>query len=487
MKFRALLFLSGLLLSACGGNGAASTALAPTPTASGSAVTQPITAFGAISAFGSVFVNGVRYDISRASLTKDGSPAIQADLAVGHMALVKGEAESTGVNGSANSIDVEGSVVGNVASIDAPNNKLVVLGQTIIVRTGTSFSANITGGSLTGLAVGDRVEVSGNAAANGDINATRIEKEAGTSFQVLGAVAAINATAHTFKINALNVNYAGAMLDGFAAGHPANTDVVIVRGTVFASATTTLTAARVLPSTADPRSIAGHDTVEQEGLITRFASAADFDVAGKKVATNASTVFRDGTSADLGMNVAVEVHGTLDATTGTLTASVVTIEHVGVVELAAPATAVNKTAGTVTLLGVTVTLNITTRLEDKSSTHLQMFSINDLNANDTLLVRGYESPVGSGKVIATRLERLPSLGTVVYVRGPFSPTIAPQFKILGVVIDTTGATFVTGEHGSLQSAAFFTAAVGKIVRVRGALSGTTVTATQVAIASRDDD
>ena len=42
---------------------------------------------------------------------------------------------------------------------------------------------------------------------------------------------------------------------------------------------------------------------------------------------------------------------------------------------------------------------------------------------------------------ATRLERIPAIGTNVFVRGPFTAATAPQFKIVGITVDTTGANY----------------------------------------------
>ncbi len=485
MKLKLSVFLTGLLLAACGGNGSAPSTFTPP---GGTGLAQPVTTIGSISAFGSVFVNGVRYDISGATLTKNGVAATQTQLAVGQIAVVKGKADSNGANGHADSVDVEGNVIGKISSIDATNSKFVVLGQTVIVNGTTSFSSNITPAAIGSLAKDDYVEVSGNAGANGDITATRVEKETGTSLQVVGNVAGIDTNTKTFKINALNVDYKTATVEGFTAGQPANNDLVVVRGTVFDATTTTLTATKVRPASRDARQVAGRDALELEGLITRFGGATDFDVANKKVSTGPTTVFRNGTAADLAKDVKVEVRGKLYTAGTTLVADVVEIERNGVVELRAPATAVDKTgAGKVTVLGVEVTLNAMTRLEDKSATHMQMFSINDLNANDSVVVRGFESPAGSGKLIATRLERIPALGTDVAIRGPFTATTAPQFKILGVIVDTTGATFTAGEERVLTSADFFTGAVGKFVAVRGTLSGSMIAAKQVRIDNREDD
>ena len=106
-----------------------------------------------------------------------------------------------------------------------------------------------------------------------------------------------------------------------------------------------------------------------------------------------------------------------------------------------------------------------------------MFSLADVKVGDTVLVLGYENPAGSGMVLATRLVRLPPLPMMnVGVRGPFTATTAPQFKILGITIDATSAKLFGTRGQSLTAAEFFTQAVGQIVDVRGTATGSTVTA-----------
>ena len=48
-------------------------------------------ALGPIDGFGSVIVNGVRFDTSSATFTAEGMPATQADLAVGQVVEVQGD------------------------------------------------------------------------------------------------------------------------------------------------------------------------------------------------------------------------------------------------------------------------------------------------------------------------------------------------------------------------------------------------------------
>jgi Domain of unknown function (DUF5666) len=205
------------------------------------------------------------------------------------------------------------------------------------------------------------------------------------------------------------------------------------------------------------------------------------------VTTHASTVFEGGTVADLANGLRVEVHGTLDANQ-VLVADRIEIRRIAAVELESVAANVDAVNSKLQVLGVTVNVDANTRFEDRSSAQVQMFTLADVTDGDTLEVRGYENPAGSGQVLATRLERLPP-STTVELRGPYMATTAPQFTILGVVVDASGASFGHGEDGDshgMASGDFYTQAVGKIVEVRGSLSGTSVSATEVRIESEED-
>jgi len=467
------------VLVACGGGGSGSSM--------SQAGMQPVVTMGTITAFGSVFVNGVRYDVSAASLTKNDNPVAQSALAVGEVALVHGREDAQSGQGAADSVDVEDRVVGPIATIDTAGSQLTVLGQTISVTASTSFGPGITPADLTGLKMGDSVEVSGLPGSGGLIMATRIGRaESNEPLQVMGMAGTVDTAAHTLMINALMVDYSTANLSGFSSGGPAAGDLVIARGTVFDATAVKLTATRLRKAETDRDEQAEGGMVEEEGLITRFASATDFDVAGAKVTTTSSTVFKNGTAADLALNVRVEVRGTLDANK-VLTADVVEIEHIAVIALAATVSGVDTTMSTLTVLGVTISVDSNTRFEDESSAQMQMFALKDVAVGDTVLVRGYEKPAGSGMVLATRLVRLPPLPSMaVAVRGPFTASTATQFKILGIMIDATNATFRKAGDQSLTAAEFFTQAVGQVVDVLGTATGGTVTASKAFIDPQED-
>ncbi len=477
MKAKLVALAALIMLGACGGGGMSSTSMS---------ATQKVATLGTITAFGSVYVNGVRYNVSAASLRKNGRSVMQSGLAVGEVALVQGSQDLQSGQGDASSVEVEDNVVGPVATIDMTANQLTVLGQTVAVTATTSFGPGISPADLTGLAMGDAIEVSGFAGADGVIAATRIARaEAMEPLQVLGTVAGLDMTAHTFMINALTVDYTAAMLGGFSSGQPADGDLVVARGTVFDSGAVKLTATSVQRADMEPGDVADGGHVEQEGLITRFASATDFDVGVQKVTTTPNTRFEGGTVADLTLNVRVEVRGMLDAS-GVLVAEEIEISHIAAIELESTVTAVDAAMNSLTVLGVSITVDSNTRYEDKSSAEVQLFTLANVSVGDTVEIRGYENPVGSGQVLATRLERLPP-STDVEVRGPFTATTPPQFMILGITIDATNASFGADEDQSgLSSADFFTQAVGQIVEARGTATGSTVTATEVRIDHEED-
>jgi hypothetical protein len=447
---------------------------------------MPVMATGTITGFGSIYVNGVHFQTSGATVRKNGVVVDQSQLAVGEIARVKGSMDAAGDAGDAESVDVDENVVGPIAAIDTMNNLVTVLGQTVKISTGTSFSSDIQPADITGLKTGDVIRVSGLIDSSGNISATRIERNGPSApFQVLGTVSSLDATAHTFKINALTVDYSSANITGFASGAPSNGDMVEAQGTMFDNTTTTLTATHLARVESDQEEAGDDRTMEREGLITRFASATDFDVAGKPVTTTSTTVYRNGTASDLALNVKVEVEGTLNSS-NVLVASIVEFHHNGAFELESQATAVNTMGGTVTLLGVQVTVNSMTRLEDNSSAQVMNFSLSNVAVGDTLKVRGYENPAGSGMLVATSLEREPP-STTVTVEGPFTAGMSPDFTVIGITIDASTATLTGSSDMTLSLADFLTQAVGQNVEVSGTLSGTTVMATTIRILRASED
>lgn len=461
------------ILSSCGETDTSSEQPSLTAGISGNGI-----AIGPIATFGSVVVNGVHYDTSNTIFMIDGNAATESDLKVGQIVFVKGTIDSNLASGSANSVDADDNVTGPIDSIDLALSQLVVMGQLVIVNADTSFDDNISPASLEGLAEDDIVEVSGFFTADGATEATRIEKKpAGTRFEVHGFVSNHDAVNFTFSINDLVVDYSNASLDDFPNGQISTDDFVEAKGRSFGASDELIADSVELEGIGIDADDGDH--VEIEGLITRFVSETDFDVAGIAVTTNSNTAFEGGVVADLGLNIKVEVEGTLDSS-GTLVAEKVDIRRGKAIRSTAVVDSVDTTNNSLVMLGITFTTDSLTRFEDKSSADLRPLTISDINVGDYLEIRGTEFPAGSGQILASILER-EDLDTETILQGFVTNVADPTVTILGVTIETNGAVFEDVDDNTISSVEFFNqVGVNSLVKAKGTeSSATTITASEV--------
>ncbi|WP_455197312.1 DUF5666 domain-containing protein, partial [Kaarinaea lacus] len=90
------------------------------------------TTVGEISGFGSIYVNGVRYNTDGATVYIDGNPSSEQSLAVGMVVTVEGSVNSDGLNGTAITVATRTEVEGLVLQNDvAGNGTINVMGQTV--------------------------------------------------------------------------------------------------------------------------------------------------------------------------------------------------------------------------------------------------------------------------------------------------------------------------------------------------------------------
>ena len=473
------------LLASCGGS--ASQSGAPTSA-------HPLYSSGTITGFGSVHLNGKKFDTSNAKIMVNGKSATQADLHAGDVVEVKAHHDANSGADVADEVDFRANVRGPLASIDATpptdpsTHMLVVLGQTVVVSSDTSYGEGISPASVAGLKIGDILEVSGYPQANGDVLATRVDrKPAGTSFEVLGSMSKTDSIAKTFQINALVIDYSTASLQNFPSSGPADGIVVEATGATLGTQGALLATEVEAPGNQEMHADVNADA-EYEGPVTRYVSATDFDVAGHKVTTSDSTVYDNGAAADLATpHVRVEVEGLVDSA-GTLVASKIKFEHGAAVRLRAQVDAFDTTSSpnTVTVLGVKIAVNDLTRYEDHSAEHLVTFNLSNLQMGAWVEVRGTESPAGSNQLTANRVERLETQSDVE-LAGPVKAATQPQFTILAVPVTTTGTTVFSDATGTSTTAdAFYTGLVDKYADAHGSWDGTTLTAVSATLANQED-
>ena len=348
----AILSFAAALVAGCGGGGGdaatAGSSTAPA-TASTAAYTQ-----GTITGFGSVIVNGVRFDESTAAVTdEDGSLTSASSLRLGMRVEVdSAKVDASTATARASAVRYGAQVLGPVSAVAATS--ITVLGQVVDITATTVFDDSLVGG-LAAVAVGTVVKVHGLAdAATGHIVATRVEPETGaTAYRLRGTVASLDTTFKTFAIGSAVISYAG-----LAASQVPDT---LANGVALRVklATTPANGAWVAQSLHVKASKPADTSVAHlRGAITAFTSATAFAVDGLVVdASNAA--FPDGISGVV-LGAQVEVHGTVS--NGVLLATRVSIEsrHRGdddrKLELHGAITAVDATAKTFVLRGVTVSV-----------------------------------------------------------------------------------------------------------------------------------
>ncbi|WP_341889967.1 DUF5666 domain-containing protein [Variovorax sp. YR752] len=331
------------LISACGGGGGSST---------GDGVTAASTfTVGAVRGFGSIIVNGVRFDDSGAEIeNEDGARGSSDDIRLGSMVEVEsGRIDDSTGRATAVRIRFGSEIKGPVASVDPAANSFVVLGQVIEVKAETVFDDSLGASGVAGLA-GKVVEVHAQRdAATGHYVATRIEAEnAATSFKVNGTISALDTTAKTFRIGDALISYATLNAADMPAGLADGMKVRVRMAIDQVNGTWVATGIR-----GGDRRVDDHDDARLQGNVTAYTSATQFEVNGIPVDASAARIDKGPVNA----GSIVEVRGS--ARNGTLVAERVKVldgsdDSISGVELHGDVSGVDGTTKTFMLRGVKV-------------------------------------------------------------------------------------------------------------------------------------
>ena len=385
--FLSAAFVAATLVACGGGGGDSPSGPTSTPTS--------VYAAGPITGFGSVIVNGVRFDDSSATITDDdGRTMAEAELHLGMQVECEGGPGSDDAHGFAHAILVHSALIGPVTAVDTPAGTLTVLGQTVTVDPQTAFDTALTGG-LASVTVGAVIQVHGQFdTASSSYLATRVELDtAATHYKIRGTITALDTTAKTLAIGPTLVDFSTT------AGVP--TDLAVGKLVAARLATTPVAGVWTATAIADgQRLMQDHDEAHLRGVISAFTSATSFSVDGNPVDASSAS-FPDG-QAGIVLGATVEVEGPL--VNGVVVAKVVGVEdeheHDGSrVELHGTISALDTTALTFVVRGVTVSYAGSVDFHDGSATAL---------ANGLFVeVRGGFSADGT-VVDATRIDLKPA-------------------------------------------------------------------------------
>lgn len=480
LRFVALVFVTVFSLAACGGGGGSggdSSGSTPPPVADDPA---EVTVVGPISEFGSVVVNGIRFESSNAEIVVNGEPATEADLRLGQMVTVSGHVNSDGTTGSASRIEFTADVLGPVEDIDLADARVMVMGQAVLINEATVFDDGIDPETLRGIDVGDVVEVSGFINARGEVEATRIDLPTSLEeFRVSGRISDLDMGNFRFRINDLLIDFSIVVVIELPDGAPIEGIFVQVMGTITEDGVLVITSIEIR---FDDMPGEEGDRVELLGFITRFESPEDFDVGFRPVTIDDETQFENGTAEDLALGRKVLVDGVLNADLVLVADTIRFIdpaaEPEGRVEIEALVDDIDLDAATITLLGIPVAVDDFTLFNDDLEER-RPFGLGDISVGDYVEMQGREDPPASRMVQALRIERKPARDEV-QLEGTVESVDQSSLTILGItVLADSDTEYFAADRTPITADEFFGLASGTRVDAFGGWDGMVITATRL--------
>lgn len=464
-----------LLVTACGGGSGIDGTEDNDNGIEGTGTTVATVASGPIDNFGSVIVNGVRYDTDNAVFSVNNAVASQTELALGQVVVVTGAVREDGVTGVADRVDFVANIRGPVSRVDPLTNTLIVLDQLVAISTTTQLGDDIDIDNLSSISIGDFVEVSGLPTSSGELIATRVDiLEAVDRSSVLGVVSNIDTSALSFDLNGLSVDFTNALVDGAPESGLEDGLRVVVDGNVNTDSAAQLdfNAVEIRVVSALPE-LTQELNVDVESLISRFASVTDFDVDGTRVTTNDSTEYLEGTVDDLGLNSSINVKGVINADNILVAAQIefipfnVDILVTGQVQTLTTSDNSEGIVGTLEILGVSLTVTNETVYADKSSLNSPVEGFADITPSDRLDVRGIYDGQSTTVTSITRLDP----GELSRLRGLVGVTSSQLLLVQEVTAPLLAdAEFIGIDGRTISLRAFLDGAPGTSVLLEGIFS-----------------
>jgi hypothetical protein len=357
--------LSTVVLVACGGGG--SDGSTSTTSTASAAYTS-----GAISGFGSVIVNGVRFDTSSATVEdEDGSRHSADDLRLGNSVEIESsEIDASTQTATASVIRYGSEIKGPLTAVDTTTSSFTLLGQTVEVSSTTVYDTTLSGGlSSLSSVIGSVLEVHAQYDAARQLYvASRVSLEdSADSYKLRGPILSLDTTAQTFQMGSATISYAS--LSPQPTGLAVNQWVRVKLSTTAASDGSWVA---LQVKTNERKLSRDHASAEVKGTITAWTSATSFSVNDVPVDASSAS-FPDGQDGVV-LGARVEVKGSV--TDGVLIATSVHVEDSSEegqgedYELHGHISSLDTTAKTFVLRGVTVSYASVSEWKDMTESDL---------------------------------------------------------------------------------------------------------------------
>lgn len=431
---------------------------------------SPTTVGGSVTAYGSIYVNGVHVSLDGAEVYVDGELAAEEDLQLGMVVeATTDDALSSGEQVTAQTVRYQRSLRGVVTEVlEASDVRKVlqVLGQTLIVYDDAVFE----GLSFEELESGTALDVSGFVDAEGRLTASRLAATNNTDADVRGGVRALDSAQSRFELGELTVDYSEALFDSGERDQLQEGTRVRLLGGDLDKGVFRADRVRILADAEQSESA----EISREGVIQNFDSVEQFTLAGVPVDASDADITggeRDQLQAGQRVVVAGEMRS------GVLQANSLQLLLPGVDRVRAQVDSIDPAADELVLLGETYTRNRLTAFEDRSQGN-RFINMTEIFQGDTVELYAYS--VGDARIV-TRIKRVDS-EQFVELRGPVTAIDlnAQTIRVMNVdaLLEGDAALAVLAD---LQR--------GDRVWVRGAINGSTgngstgITASDISLSS----
>ena len=421
---------------------------------------------GTVTAFGSIYMNGIVFDTAGASITIDDLPAAETDLRVGMTGRITGEADPDTRTGQASRIAIRFNVKGPVDAIDPANNTLIVAGQTVVFDALTVFEA-LTPASLN---AGDSLAVSGlSDTDSGPLHASYIRQYDDTApVEINGRIHNLDRGAETFDIGAQTVAYARAGFVGTSSESIRDGMSVRVRGRRNDAG---ILLAEHLTAV-DPAPAGTEDTLLLlEGIAGSpvkldLSRQQHFDMNGLRIDIDTddpegeNTLFINGGSSDIGYDTRLTVTGRFTAP-GVVRADVIEFFVPPNVTASGTVEAVDTVNRQIRIAGLSIDIDNATRMLDASALAIQKFSLDDLAIGDQVTAYILQTD-NQTRALFLRRDALAADNqagdNLIRLRGFANSPAPPAFRIGSIPVATDATTiFRNSVQGSITADDFFTA------------------------------
>ena len=383
--------LLSLFLSACGSSGDDTSA-----GIGGTGITQ-----GEVTAFGSIFVNGIEFDTNQSQFDIDGdTTATESGLSIGMVVSVSGKIDDNGLTGRADQVvyndDIQGPITA-ITTVSDSQKTLSIFDKTVLID---EAKTRFNGTNFDNIDVNDIVEVSGfNSSAN-TISASFVRKigeyPSAKTIQLKGTITSL--ATNSFKLGGITIEIDNQTNIETPNGILSDGQSVDVKGKL--QSLTTVLATKVA---LEENKFEEGTEVNLQGIISDFNSSSDFMVSDQAV--NASGASLSPTSLTLTDGVNVEVEG--EIVNGILVAEKIELRE-GKIRIKGFISNIDlanqRFTYTFTNASNTISVNTDnqTSFEDKVD-RTPNYSINQLAINDFIEIEGIDT---GNEILASKVKKI---------------------------------------------------------------------------------